>query len=80
MIKFLKNKKTDIFFILFFIVAFILAPKLAPRIAVRFSAAAGLAVKADFLLGSVISVGLLGGRKKAAYFGLISGFVFDVFV
>ena len=80
MIKFLKNKKTDIFFILFFIVAFILATQLAPRIAVRFSAAAGLAVKADFLLCSVISIGLLGGRKKAAYFGLISGFVFDVFV
>ncbi len=80
MLKFLKNKKTEIFFVLFFIVAFILATKLMPHLAISFSSVAGLTVKADILLCSVISMGLLGGRKKAAYFGLITGFVFDVFI
>lgn len=80
MFRFLKNKKTDIFFILFFIITFILATKLMPHLAISFSSVAGITVKADLLLCSVISMGLLGGRKKAAYFGLITGFVFDVFI
>ena len=78
MLKFLKNKKTDIFFILFFIVTFILATKLMPHLAISFSSVAGITVKADILLCSVISLGLLGGRKRAAYYGLVIGFIFDV--
>ena len=80
MLKFLKNNKTHIFFIVFFIVVFILATKLMPHLAISFSAFTGVSVRADVLLGSVISLGLLGGRKKAAYYGLISGFLFDVFI
>ncbi len=80
MLKFLKNKKNEIFFIMFFIVTFILATKLMPHLAISFSSVAGLTVKADILLCSVISLGLLGGRKKAAYFGLVTGFIFDVFI
>lgn len=68
------------FYILFFIIAFILASKLMPRLAINFSSISGLTVRADLLLCSVISVGLLGGRKKAAYFGLITGFVYDIFI
>ena len=76
----MKNNKTEIFFIVFFIIAFMLATKLMPHLAISFSAVSGVSIRADILLGSVISLGLLGGRKKAACFGLVSGFLFDVFI
>ena len=80
MLKFLKNKKTEVFFIVFFIIVFIIATKLMPHLAISFSKVSGLTVRGDVLLCSVISLGLLGGRKKAAYFGIISGFLFDIFI
>ena len=80
MIKFLKEKKTNIFFILFFIIVFILSTQLMPKLSGSFSKISGITVKAYILLGAVISASLLQGKKYASYFALAAGFLFDVFV
>lgn len=80
MLTFLREKKNDIFFIIFFILTFVLATKLMPHLAVSFSKASGITVKADILLGAVISLSLVRGKKYASYYAVISGFIFDVFV
>lgn len=80
LIKFLRGKKADIFFILFFACVFILATQLMPHLAVSFSKQSGITVKADLLLASVISLGLLRGRKYASYFAVSFGFIFDIFI
>ncbi len=78
--EFLRDKKSDIFFVVFFVLAFLAATSVMPHLALTMSSAAGITVKADILLGSVISLGLLGKRKYASYFAVVTGFVFDVFV
>ena len=80
MLKFLKNKKADIFFILFFIIIFILSTGPMASLADKFAKLSSMTVKSDLLLCSVISLGLLGGRKKAAFYGIIVGFIFDIFI
>ena len=65
---------------LFFIVVFILSTGLVPHLADKFAKLTSLTVRADLLLCSVIGLGLLGGRKKAAVYGMIFGFIFDVYI
>jgi rod shape-determining protein MreD len=80
MLSFLKNKKTDIFFILLFALLFILATQLMPFAAISFSDATGITIKADILLAGIITMGLLRGKKSASYYALITGFLFDVYI
>lgn len=80
MLSFLKEKKTDIFFILLFVILFILSTQLMPFFAVTFSKASGITVKADILLAAVISLGLLRGKKYASYYAVVSGFLFDLYI
>ncbi len=77
--EFLRDKKSDIFFVVFFVLVFLAATNIMPHLALTMTSA-GITVKADILLGSVISLGLLTKRKYASYFAVVSGFVFDVFV
>lgn len=80
MLSFLREKKTDIFFILLFVLLFILSTQLMPYAAISLSKASGVTVKADILLAAVISLGLLRGKKYASYFAVVSGFVFDLYI
>lgn len=80
MLSFFREKKSDIFFIVFFLICFVLASRLMPLVAISFSKSSGLTAKADILLGSVISLSLLRGKKYASYYALVSGFLFDVIV
>lgn len=51
-----------------------------PLLSVKAADGTGITVGADILLGSVISLGLLRGKKYAAIFGITIGFIFDVYV
>lgn len=79
-LRFVKQRKSEIFFIVFTVLAFVLATKLMPHLAVLGSKRAGLTVRGDILLAVVLSLSLLKGRRYAAYFALSVGFLFDVFV
>lgn len=80
MIRFFRENKINIFFIAFFVCAFLFATGVAPHLAIKVSALSGITVKADFLVASVISLGLLRGKKYASLFALPAGFLFDIFV
>lgn len=79
-LRFIKQRKNEIFFVLFFILFFVLATKLMPRLALIGSKRAGLTVRGDILLGAVLSLSLLKGRRYASYFAVVVGFLLDVFV
>lgn len=78
--RFLRENKINIFFISFFLCAFLVATKIMPHLAIKVLALSGRTIKADVLLASVISLGLLRGKKYACIFALPTGFIFDVFV
>ncbi len=80
MLKFLKDKKISIFFIIYFVALFVLSTTLMPMLSLEFSKSGGISAGADILLGSVISLGLLRGKKRASLFGMVVGFIFDIYV
>ena len=57
-----------------------LSATLMPMLTLKLSKSLSFSVGADILLGSVISLGLLRGKKYAAIFGMTVGFIFDVYV
>ncbi len=80
MLSFLKEKKTDFFFILLFAVLFVLSTQLMPFFTITFSKASGISVRADILLAAIISLGLLRGKKYASYYAVGVGFLFDLYI
>ncbi len=51
-----------------------------PKLSASIAESLNYAVKADILLASVISLSLLRGKKYAAYYAVITGFLFDLTV
>lgn len=80
MLRFLRENRINIFFIVFFVCAFLVATNIMPHLAIKVSALSGITVKGDILLASVISLGLLRGKRYASIFALPAGFLFDIFV
>lgn len=80
MVRFFREKKAECFFILFYAIFFLVSTRFTPWLSETLARRTGILAKADLLLGTVISQGMLRGRRETTYYALTVGFLFDVYV